>query len=53
MGEKKAMDAVDAADTAYNNGQGLWPMMKVGDRIKCMENFVIQMKATRSEVVKL
>ena len=26
--------------------------MKVIDRIKCMENFVTQMKATRSEVVK-
>jgi glyceraldehyde-3-phosphate dehydrogenase (NADP+) len=33
-------------------GQGLWPTMKVADRIKCMENFVTQMKATREEVVK-
>jgi len=53
MGEKEAMEAVDAADIAYNNGQGLWPTMKVVDRIKCMENFVTQMKATRTEVVKL
>lgn len=53
MGEKEAMEAVDAAAAAYNNGQGLWPTMKVVDRIKCMENFVSQMKATRSEVVKL
>lgn len=53
MGEKEAMEAVDAADSAYNNGQGLWPTMKVVDRIKCMEQFAIQMKATRSEVVKL
>ncbi|WP_396168517.1 NADP-dependent glyceraldehyde-3-phosphate dehydrogenase [Flavobacterium sp.] len=53
MGESEAMDAVEAADAAYNNGQGLWPTMKVVDRIKCMENFVAQMKVTRSEVVKL
>jgi len=53
MGEKEAMEAVDAADAAFNNGQGLWPTMKVADRIKCMDNFVKQMKATRSEVVKL
>lgn len=53
MGEKEAMEIVDAADAAYNNGQGLWPTMKVVDRINCMENFVSQMKATRSEVVKL
>ncbi|NDP26810.1 MAG: NADP-dependent glyceraldehyde-3-phosphate dehydrogenase [Flavobacterium sp.] len=53
MGEKEAMETVDAADAAFNNGQGMWPTMKVIDRIKCMENFASQMKATRSEVVKL
>ncbi|MFI0491435.1 NADP-dependent glyceraldehyde-3-phosphate dehydrogenase [Flavobacterium sp.] len=53
MGEKESMEAVDAADAAYNNGQGLWPTMKVVDRIKCMDNFVTQMKETRAEVVKL
>ena len=52
MGEAQAIEAMDAAAAAYNNGQGLWPTMKVVDRIKCMENFVTQMKATRSEVVK-
>ena len=40
MGEKEALEAVDSADLAFNNGQGLWPTMKVIDRIKCMENFV-------------
>ncbi|NNT72615.1 NADP-dependent glyceraldehyde-3-phosphate dehydrogenase [Flavobacterium sp. IMCC34852] len=52
MGEAEGNEVVDAAVAAYNNGQGLWPTMKVIDRIKCMENFVTQMKATRSEVVK-
>jgi glyceraldehyde-3-phosphate dehydrogenase (NADP+) len=52
MGENEGNEVVDAAVAAYNNGQGLWPTIKVIDRIKCMENFVTQMKATRSEVVK-
>ena len=52
MGEEVAVEVVLAAEKAYNNGQGLWPTMKVTDRIQCMENFVTQMKATRSEVVK-
>ena len=52
MGEAEALEAVNAASVAYNNGQGLWPTMKVADRIKCMSNFVTQMKETRSEVVK-
>ena len=52
MGESVADEVVQSAVTAYNNGQGLWPTMKVIDRIKGMENFVTQMKTTRSEVVK-
>ena len=52
MGEEDALKALDSADAAFHNGQGLWPTMKVADRIKCMENFVTQMKSTRAEVVK-
>lgn len=52
MGEKEGLAAVDASDAAYNNGQGLWPTMRVKDRIKCMTRFVVQMEATRDEVVK-
>ncbi|WGH74552.1 NADP-dependent glyceraldehyde-3-phosphate dehydrogenase [Tenacibaculum tangerinum] len=53
MGEKEALEAINSSHNAFNNGQGVWPTMKVQDRIKCMENFVQQMKETRSEVVKL
>ena len=53
LGEKEAFDALNAAVNAYNKGQGLWPTMKVADRIACMEKFVLQMKTKRDEVVKL
>ncbi len=52
MGASSAEEVVHAAVAAYDKGQGIWPTMKVADRIKCMENFVNQMKSTRSEVVK-
>jgi glyceraldehyde-3-phosphate dehydrogenase (NADP+) len=52
MGAEAAQEAILSAEKAYDNGQGLWPTMKVADRIKCMEAFVTQMKATRLEVVK-
>jgi len=52
MGEAAADEVINSAVAAYDKGQGIWPTMKVIDRIKCMENFVTQMKATRSEVVK-
>jgi glyceraldehyde-3-phosphate dehydrogenase (NADP+) len=37
--EKRRLEAVDA-DAAFNNGQGVWPTMKVADRIKSMTCFV-------------
>jgi glyceraldehyde-3-phosphate dehydrogenase (NADP+) len=51
--EKEALEALDSACLAYDKGQGLWPTMKVVDRIACMEKFVSQMKTKRDEVVKL
>ena len=53
LGKKEALSALDAAVSSYNKGQGLWPTMKVVDRIACMEKFVEQMKTNRAEVVKL
>ncbi len=52
LSKNQAIEAVEAADKAYNNGHGEWPTMKVSDRIKCVENFVTAMKTTREEVVK-
>jgi glyceraldehyde-3-phosphate dehydrogenase (NADP+) len=53
LGEKEALEALDSAVTAYDRGQGLWPTMKVVDRVACLEKFVEQMKTKRDEVVKL
>jgi glyceraldehyde-3-phosphate dehydrogenase (NADP+) len=53
LGETQALEALDSAVKAYGKGQGLWPTMKVADRISCMEKFVKQMKTKREEVVKL
>ena len=48
-----ALEALEAAEKAFNRGQGLWPTMKVGERLRCMETFVEKMKTHREEVVKL
>ncbi len=53
MTEPEAIEALDAARNAYGKGQGLWPTMKVADRVICMEKFVTIMKTKRDEVVKL
>src|ERR1700733_5817135 len=36
---KEAMEALDAAVAAYNNGCGEWPTMTVAERIKRVEKF--------------
>ena len=53
MGEKEAVQALKSACEAYDRGRGQWPTMKVGERIKCMEQFVVQMATKRDEIVKL
>lgn len=51
--EKEAMDALDAAVNAYDNGRGEWPTLSVADRIKCVENFTHKMIQQKDIVVKL
>ncbi|MFD2586681.1 NADP-dependent glyceraldehyde-3-phosphate dehydrogenase [Croceitalea marina] len=53
MGETEAIEALDAALGTYNQGKGVWPTMKVKDRIECMESFVRKMETKREEIVKL
>ena len=48
-----ALEGLNAAEKAFKRGQGLWPTMRVGERLKCMETFVEKMKLHREEVVKL
>jgi glyceraldehyde-3-phosphate dehydrogenase (NADP+) len=51
--QDEAMDALDAAVTAYNNGRGEWPSMGVAERIKCVEKFTLKMIEQKQTIVKL
>ena len=51
--EEQALEALDSACNAFDEGKGLWPTMKVESRIAAMEKFVTQMKTKRDEIVKL
>jgi len=53
MGESEAMEALESALEAYDEGKGGWPTMKVSDRISCMETFVKKMEEKRDVVVNL
>ncbi|MCK0145937.1 NADP-dependent glyceraldehyde-3-phosphate dehydrogenase [Arenibacter sp. F26102] len=53
MEEKEALEALDAALVAFDKGKGIWPTMRVKERIDCMEIFVKKMQTKRDEIVKL
>ncbi len=52
-GPKEALEALDAAVAAYNNGRGEWPTMSVAERIQCMDTFVGKMLEQKKLVVNL
>ncbi|MBE7175897.1 MAG: NADP-dependent glyceraldehyde-3-phosphate dehydrogenase [Mucilaginibacter polytrichastri] len=49
----EAMQALDAASAAYDNGRGEWPTMSVADRIRHVEKFTFRMAEQKDKVVKL
>ncbi|MBC7472831.1 MAG: NADP-dependent glyceraldehyde-3-phosphate dehydrogenase [Candidatus Sericytochromatia bacterium] len=51
--EKEAMQALESASQAYNQGRGEWANMSTSKRIKHMEKFVLGMKTKRDEIVNL
>jgi glyceraldehyde-3-phosphate dehydrogenase (NADP+) len=48
-----AMEALEAAKSAWNEGRGEWPSMRVAARLEAIEKFVAGMRAVREEVVRL
>ncbi|GAB3921641.1 NADP-dependent glyceraldehyde-3-phosphate dehydrogenase [Larkinella terrae] len=53
MDDNEALDALNAAVRAFDNGRGEWPTMSVTDRIQCMERFVGKMMEQKKAVVNL
>ena len=53
MHEESSIDALNAAVQAFSRGQGIWPTMKVKDRIACVEKFASQMKQKREIIIEL
>ncbi|GAB2580009.1 NADP-dependent glyceraldehyde-3-phosphate dehydrogenase [Spirosoma areae] len=52
-GPQQALEALEAAVAAYDNGRGEWPQMAVADRIGCMETFIGKMLEQKKLVVNL
>ena len=53
MNKDHALQALDAAVTAYGQGSGEWPSSSVQERIAHVEAFLAAMREQRAEVVEL
>ncbi len=51
--ENEALESLNAAVNAYNNGRGEWPTMSIANRILCMEKFTGKMIEKKKEIVSL
>ena len=53
MDEAAALQGLEAAVRAWDNGRGHWPTRTVARRIEAVEGFITRMLTVRDEVVKL
>lgn len=53
MTEEHSQKALNAAMNAYDKGKGVWPTMRVEERISCVLKFVEELKKKKEIVVKL
>jgi glyceraldehyde-3-phosphate dehydrogenase (NADP+) len=51
--EREALEALDAAVAAYDNGRGIWSMMPVTERIRHIEEFAARVQEKKREIVHL
>lgn len=51
--EEEALQALNAAVSAYDHGRGPWPTMNLAERIHHMEQFVFRMLEQKDRVVSL
>ncbi|PHQ26525.1 NADP-dependent glyceraldehyde-3-phosphate dehydrogenase [Marinobacter guineae] len=53
MDETAALEALDSAVAAYDQGNGVWPSLSVSRRITHVERFLAEMRRHRDAVVEL
>lgn len=50
---REALEALRAAQAAWDSGRGAWPTMRVARRVGCVERFAALMPERREDVVRL
>ncbi len=53
MTTEQALEALAAAERAFDRGRGAWPTAPVAERVRAVEDFLFRMQERRDEVVRL
>ena len=53
LDESTALQALSAAEKAYDKGRGFWPTSPIETRIAALHHFLVRMKALRLEIARL
>ncbi len=53
LGEAQVAEALAAAESAWADGTGAWPMSPVGERIACLDRFASELEARTERVAAL
>ena len=53
MSEEQALAVLEDAKQAWNGGSGVWPQMRLGDRIHAIKNFITELKSSRESIINV
>eukprot|EP00957_Ditylum_brightwellii_P018019 1357690-Ditylum_brightwellii.AAC.1 len=49
----QALAALTSSEKAWNGGSGEWPTMSLKGRIEAIQNFIVELKTKREEIVNV
>lgn len=51
MTKEQSLEALDSATAAWDGGSGVWPQLSLADRIDAIQNFMVDLKKKREDIV--
>ena len=53
MTKEQSLEALYSAVSAWDGGSGVWPQMSLADRIDAIQNFMVDLKKKREDIVNV
>lgn len=53
MSTEQSIQVLEDAKSGWNKGKGEWPQMTLSERISAIEKFIVELKKSRDEIIKV